>query len=149
MASTVIRLFILIAACGVLHVLGPTHRRFGETFYLSDLQYETLRLYLKWALALWAIIDFNALLNRWAENKWIWRNDTSGWHWRNEVAVVTGGSQGIGACVVKKLVSHGINCAVLDVVPLADTITQGVLLTPSRSLHKANTFRRPQTCPTL
>ncbi|KAH7093115.1 hypothetical protein FB567DRAFT_164058 [Paraphoma chrysanthemicola] len=119
-----LRLIILGAACAGLHVFGPAHVGLGKSVSLSEKSYQDLLWYLKGSLGLWAVLDFNALLNRWAENKWTWKKDTSEWDWRNEVAVITGGSQGIGAHVVKKLVALGINCAVLDVVPLTDTITQ-------------------------
>ena len=56
----------------------------------------------------------------------MWKNDKSAWRWTSEVAVVTGGSAGIGACVVKELVSHGIKVAVLDVGPLCELFTEGV-----------------------
>lgn len=80
---------------------------------------------LQWSLAAWAIVEANSVLNRWAENRWIWKDDKSNWDWPNEVAVVTGGSAGIGACVVKKLVSHSIKVAVLDVGPLSSQFTDG------------------------
>lgn len=82
---------------------------------------------LKWVLSLWALVELNWVLNRWATNRWSFKTDKSSWDWKREIAVVTGGSAGIGACVVKKLVSHGIKVAVLDVSPLSDVFTQGQL----------------------
>jgi 3-oxoacyl-ACP reductase-like protein len=73
----------------------------------------------------WIVVELNAVLNSWAENRWRWTNDKSNWNWRSEVAVVTGGSAGIGACVVKKLVLHGIKVAVLDIGPLSSQFTDG------------------------
>ncbi|KAH8730816.1 hypothetical protein GQ44DRAFT_672730 [Phaeosphaeriaceae sp. PMI808] len=107
-----IKCILLIIACMALHTSRPS------------LVNETLFWCLKWTLTLWTILDCNAVLNQWAENRWVWKNDTSQWDWKNEVAVVTGGSQGIGACVVKGMISHGIRCAVLDVVPLSDSFTE-------------------------
>lgn len=45
-----------------------------------------------------------------------WVNDT--YDWAKEIVVVTGGSDGIGAIVVKLLAEKGIKVAVLDVQPL-------------------------------
>jgi all-trans-retinol dehydrogenase (NAD+) len=123
-----IRCLMLIAACIALHRAGPSLLNLGDRLPLTWTQTETLQWYLQWSLALWAVYDFNSMLNRWAENRWSFQNDKSAWNWEKEIAVVTGGSQGIGACVVKKLAFHGINCAVLDVAPLSETFTTGVIL---------------------
>lgn len=48
--------------------------------------------------------------------------------------MVTGGSAGIGACVAKKLVSHGVKVAVLDVGPLSDSFTTGAYRVKCSSL---------------
>lgn len=120
------RCSILVVASLALHLASPALLRLGDSLPFPDTQHSSLLWYFKWGLTLWAIIDFNSVLNRWAENRWLWKNDTSAWDWKEEIAVVTGGSQGIGACVVKKLASHGINCAVLDIVPLSDIFTEGV-----------------------
>lgn len=45
-----------------------------------------------------------------------WTSDT--YDWSKEVVVVTGGSDGIGAIVVKLLAEKGIRVAVMDVQPL-------------------------------
>jgi all-trans-retinol dehydrogenase (NAD+) len=39
----------------------------------------------------------------------------AGWDWPNEIAVITGGSSGIGKCIVDRLLSSGLRVAVLDV----------------------------------
>ncbi|KAG6265702.1 hypothetical protein E4U47_006232 [Claviceps purpurea] len=47
-----------------------------------------------------------------------WRATAApGWDWPKEVAVVTGGCSGIGACIVRRLVERGVRVAVLDVQP--------------------------------
>jgi all-trans-retinol dehydrogenase (NAD+) len=106
--------------------LNPENLRSGGFLGLSTLQLCNFYWYLKWALPIWAIVDLNSVLNRWAENRWLWKTDKSIWDWKREVAVVTGGSAGIGACVVKKLASHGIRVAVLDVSPLSEGFTHGL-----------------------
>lgn len=121
------RCLTLAATCVGLQLVDPTS--FGISGGLPfGIQQLTLIQFLKWSLAAWAVVEFNAVLNSWAENRWKWQSDQGDWTWRNEVAVVTGGSAGIGGCVVKKLVSHGIKVAVLDVGPLSDQITDSKLL---------------------
>lgn len=122
-----IRCFILIAACVALHRAGPSLLDIGDSLPLTWTRIETIHRCLKWSLALWAVYDINSMLNRWAENRWSLKSDKIVWNWEKEIAVITGGSQGIGACVVKNLVSHGINCAVLDVAPLSKTFSNGVI----------------------
>jgi short-subunit dehydrogenase len=120
-----IRCVLLTLASLVLRVAKPEYFRFGGKLGLSSSQLVTLHWYLKWALPLCALLDFNSVLNRFAERRWIWKTDKSIWDWKREVAVVTGGSAGIGGCVVKKLTSHGIKVAVLDVSPLSEIFTKG------------------------
>jgi len=48
-----------------------------------------------------------------------WRlSAASNWSWTNEIAVVTGGSSGIGLSIVQRLTGMGIQVAVLDVQDL-------------------------------
>jgi all-trans-retinol dehydrogenase (NAD+) len=120
-----IRCLALIAASVVLHTSSLATSSLGASLPLSNLQAVASIWYLKWSLTCWAIYESNAVLNRWAENRWCWEHDASNWNWQTEIAVVTGGSQGIGACVVKRLVSYGVSCAVLDVAPLSTNFTAG------------------------
>jgi 3-oxoacyl-ACP reductase-like protein len=92
---------------------------------LSDDQRETLITALRWVLVLGLVQETNAWLNRLAENNWRFTNDKKTWNWTEEVAVVTGGSNGIGAAVVRELVSHGIKVAVLDIEPLSKDFQDG------------------------
>ncbi|KAF1845144.1 NAD(P)-binding protein [Cucurbitaria berberidis CBS 394.84] len=119
-----LRCLLLTASSIVLRIVDPENLPAGEIVSLSKNQLATLIWYLKWGLSLWAVVDLNSALNRWAANRWVWKIDKSVWNFQTEVAVVTGGSAGIGACVVKKLVSHGIKVAVLDVGPLSESFTQ-------------------------
>lgn len=77
---------------------------------------------LKWLFALGLVGKVNRWLSNWANRKWLRKDDKSAWDWKNEVAVVTGGSGGIGAFVVKGLVSKGVKVAVIDVLPLSDDL---------------------------
>jgi all-trans-retinol dehydrogenase (NAD+) len=119
------RCVALIAASFVLHTRSLAIISLGNSLPLSSLQTATFIWCLKWCLTCWAVYESNVVLNRWAENKWFWKHDASNWNWDKEIAVVTGGSQGIGACVVKRLVSYGVSCAVLDVAPLSASFTAG------------------------
>lgn len=109
---------LLCLASVILHITNPEWTDFG---HFSSLLYWCL----KWTLSLWALFELNWTLNRWADRRWSFTVDKSDWDWKREVAVVTGGSGGIGAGIVKKLVSHGIRVAVLDISPLSDVFTEG------------------------
>lgn len=63
----------------------------------------------------------NAALNGIAINSWRFSKG-SGWDWPSEVAVVTGGSSGIGKDMVKELVKLGVQVAVLDVQELPEDL---------------------------
>jgi hypothetical protein len=89
---------------------------------LSEVQLGSIRGFLKGFLILWLFHEVNAALSRWAENRWMWKHDTSVWRWQDEVAVVTGGSKGIGASIVQELVARQIKVAVLDIEPLSDDL---------------------------
>jgi NADPH:quinone reductase-like Zn-dependent oxidoreductase len=68
----------------------------------------------KWlqAFAIWAVADkVFRFLGRGVMNNWT--NDT--YNWSREIVVVTGGSDGIGACVVKLLSERKIKVVVLDI----------------------------------
>ncbi|CBX91637.1 hypothetical protein LEMA_P071450.1 [Plenodomus lingam JN3] len=98
------RLVLLTVASIAVRLIKPQSFRL-DGFSLTASSFTTLQWYLKWALPMWAVVDLNSALNRLAANRWGWKSDKSQWVWDKEVAVVTGGSGGIGACVVKRLVS--------------------------------------------
>ena len=65
----------------------------------------------------WAI---NRLLTKAAEDNWLLRSSVDEWQWENEVAVITGGSNGIGALITEGLAAKGVTVAVIDIAPLAE-----------------------------
>ena len=65
--------------------------------------------------------QLNAWLNTFALNHWRLSSDRTRWRWSEEIAVVTGGSGGIGALIVDKLASRRIRVIILDVQPPTGT----------------------------
>lgn len=92
---------------------NPLVRRFS-----SSVQIARLITSLKWLFALGLGRQVNSLLSTWARNRWQWKSDKVAWKWNEEVAVVTGGSNGIGALIAKGLAMKGIKVAVIDVQSL-------------------------------
>jgi hypothetical protein len=80
-------------------------------------------------LGLWNKV--NTFLNQGAANNWT--NDV--YDWRKEIVVVTGGSDGIGAIIVKLLAERGIKIANLDI---QEPKYVGTYPTPSLSLYQDN-----------
>ena len=87
---------------------------------------------LKWLFAVGLVRGVNLQLNKLSLNAWRFGDEKKRWDWSQEVAVVTGGSGGIGELVVKKLVRKGIKVAVLDVKPLPEGL-QGCMLLCSQA----------------
>ncbi|KAH6879518.1 hypothetical protein B0T10DRAFT_582952 [Thelonectria olida] len=77
----------------------------------------TAKTVLRALLGLGILRQVNQLLNTMAANSWRLRA-SKGWSWPDEIAVVTGGSSGIGQSVVKKLVALNIRVAVFDLQDL-------------------------------
>ncbi|EKG15760.1 Short-chain dehydrogenase/reductase SDR [Macrophomina phaseolina MS6] len=91
---------------------------------------------LSWILALLSALSCLLLVNRklsaLAHNKWLWdpktdpfmrfAGEAKKWNWPQEVAVITGGSDGIGSYVAEGLASHGVRVAVLDIQPPTERI---------------------------
>ncbi|KAF2791264.1 NAD(P)-binding protein [Melanomma pulvis-pyrius CBS 109.77] len=114
-----IRAFVFATAFLVLQAFLPLRL---PSLPFSEEQHVRVFTILKWLLAACFLREANAILSRWAENRWLWKDDKSAWQWTNELAVVTGGSKGIGASVVERLVSYGIKVAVLDLEPLSEEL---------------------------
>ncbi|KAF5667216.1 short-chain dehydrogenase reductase [Fusarium heterosporum] len=74
------------------------------------------KIMLVW-LGLGVVRAINRFLNTMAHNSWRMRA-TRDWDWKSEIAVVTGGSSGIGLNMVQKLSAMGIRVAVFDVQDL-------------------------------
>lgn len=79
---------------------------------------DSLIYVLKWLVGIGVARNLNAILNSAALNNGKFFGDKSRWNWSKEVAVVTGGSSGIGAGIVKELAKKGVKVAVLDMSPL-------------------------------
>jgi hypothetical protein len=80
---------------------------------------------LKWLLAIGVVLQGNNLLSLWARNNWLFKTGEKQWIWPDEIAVVTGGSGGIGALIVTGLAHKGVKVAVFDMQPLPDELKGG------------------------
>lgn len=120
---------LLLTSPGLLPILP-----FPALVPFSKDQHGPLEPLLCCVLAFWLLHELNAALNQWAENRWMLKRDSGVWQWQNELAVVTGGSSGIGAMVVRELVARGIKVVVLDVEPLADEFRNGRSIETSGSV---------------
>jgi hypothetical protein len=103
--------------------LGPDRLRDPVIRLLASrsISIQKAREILKALLKLGLFLEGNNLLNAWARNNWRIRNKEK-WDWPNEVAVVTGGSGGIGALVVEGLAKKGVKVAVLDLLDLPERV---------------------------
>ncbi|KAF9701906.1 hypothetical protein EKO04_000218 [Ascochyta lentis] len=112
----------------LLYILtsGPASLRTRLTSRIAPLRdprrHATIIRALKWLLALGVVRSLNRSLNRLALNNYRLRPESARWNWEQEVAVVTGGSSGIGALIVQKLVNHGVKVAVLDIQELPTSL---------------------------
>jgi NAD(P)-dependent dehydrogenase (short-subunit alcohol dehydrogenase family) len=80
----------------------------------SNFDLSTATTVLRVVFALSIVRRLNGALNTMAANSWR-LTAGKGWDWPNEIAVVTGGSSGIGKDLVEKLVALGVRVAVLDI----------------------------------
>lgn len=82
---------------------------------LARLPYDesTVKTALQVLLGLGVVRNVNSKLNDLAQNNWRW-GAAPGWDWPKEIAIVTGGSSGIGLGIVERFAAKGIKVAVLD-----------------------------------
>ncbi|KAI1359096.1 hypothetical protein F5Y08DRAFT_91847 [Xylaria arbuscula] len=86
----------------------------GLQWLLPNLNLSTIVTALRILFAVSVVRRLNRALNTIAANSWRLM-PSKDWDWPNEIAVVTGGSSGIGKLVVEKLVAQGLRVAVLDI----------------------------------
>ncbi|KAK5139899.1 hypothetical protein LTR04_003279 [Oleoguttula sp. CCFEE 6159] len=82
---------------------------------LSATNIRRLRTTLKWLFAIGIGQTLNRALDDLSLNNWNPTNQAV-WNWSQEIAVVTGGSNGIGALVCDRLAAKGVKVVILDVV---------------------------------
>ncbi|KAK0649536.1 hypothetical protein B0T16DRAFT_456944 [Cercophora newfieldiana] len=72
------------------------------------------------------LISFNNWLNKWTSNNWT-PTKRGEWDWTREIVVVTGGSSGVGASVVQKLLTRNpsTTIVIVDFAPLSWTPPAG------------------------
>jgi all-trans-retinol dehydrogenase (NAD+) len=132
--SSLTRITTTASAC-LLYILtlGPDRLRNPAIRLLAErnISITNAKEILKKLLEIGLFLEGNNLLNIWAKNNWRISNKEK-WNWPDEVAVVTGGSGGIGVLVVEGLAKKGVKVAVLDVMGLPERVV-GCMLNQSRS----------------
>ncbi|KAI1432486.1 hypothetical protein GGR50DRAFT_688913 [Xylaria sp. CBS 124048] len=87
-----------------------------------DLGVASTALRVVFGLALVRVV--NRVLNVAANNSWR-LTVGKGWEWSKEIAVVTGGSSGIGKLLAERLASEGVRVAVLDIQGIPKSMEDG------------------------
>jgi hypothetical protein len=122
--TSLTRLTTTASAC-LLYILtlGPARLRDPAIRLLAgkNISIQKAKEILKTLLKIGIFLESNNLLNIWARNNWRITNKEK-WDWPNEVAVVTGGSGGIGVLVVEGLAKKGVRVAVLDLLDLPEKV---------------------------
>lgn len=80
-----------------------------------EIKPEFLVSVLKALTAVGVLGRINGWLNQWALNNWQIGNTGRPWIWKDEVAVITGGSGGIASEVIRRLAPTGMKIAVFDI----------------------------------
>ncbi|EJT45954.1 dehydrogenase/reductase SDR family member 8 precursor [Trichosporon asahii var. asahii CBS 2479] len=83
---------------------------------LAHIPYDesTIKLALQILFGVGLVRNVNSKLSELAQNNWRW-GPAPGWNWPQEIAIVTGGSSGIGLGITERFAAKGIKVAVLDV----------------------------------
>ena len=93
----------------------------------SSIDFTTITFILQILLALGIIRQLNETLSIMARNSWRLQ-PAKGWEWSKEIAIVTGGSSGIGKDITLKFAALGIRTAVLDIQELHDDMKNNDLI---------------------
>ncbi|KAL2130255.1 hypothetical protein VTI74DRAFT_6694 [Chaetomium olivicolor] len=103
----------------VRHIIASIAKNLPEQVATSlpSLPHATAITALRVLVALGLLRTVNRALNTIASNSWR-LGAAKGWYWPNEIAVVTGGSSGIGKAIVERLVALGVRVAVFDIQEL-------------------------------
>ncbi|KAK0384679.1 hypothetical protein NLU13_8765 [Sarocladium strictum] len=110
------------SARGLLEIISQRLATLGlSSTTFPDKQRFTLALRVLFGVSLVRFV--NKKLGSIAANAWRLRTP-DGWEWRNEVAVVTGGSGGIGGKITERLAKLGVKVAVLDLTELPQALQQ-------------------------
>lgn len=120
---------------------GPDQIRIPILVGLSklpiDIDTEKVVSVLKWLFAIGAIGKINTWLNELALNHWRLFANKKAWNWNKELAVVTGGSSGIGKVIVEGLDNAGVKVAVIDIQPLPKDLEKSESVKISRESIKS------------
>lgn len=112
--------FSLGTALGLIGLLrnGPHNLREPLLRLLKIYSQPDLAVFVRklvWVAGIAGVLKTNRFLNHLARNNWSFPSNET-WNWPEEVAVVTGGSGGIGGQIVKGLAEKGVQVAVVDLV---------------------------------
>ncbi|KAI0903407.1 NAD(P)-binding protein [Ustulina deusta] len=140
----------------VRDVLNLASRLPGLHGQPPNLRLGTATTALRVLFALSVVRRLNRALNAMAANSWH-LTASKGWDWPNEIAVVTGGSSGIGKLMVEKLAALGVRVAVLDIQDLPESMEKNTRIrffrcdvTSSESVAEAaNAVRRELGHPSI
>jgi hypothetical protein len=105
-----------------LTAIITSHPAFEATTRYTAMTLDALEILPKGSFAL-VSLALAWYLNRWANDRALNNNSPAKFDWNKEIVVVTEGSSGIGAEIVKSLATRDITVVVLDVLPL--TYTKG------------------------
>ncbi|KAI9157985.1 Dehydrogenase RED2 [Paramyrothecium foliicola] len=92
---------------------GPSSTSQGAIF-LQNAENSNVWVALCWFLVVATLYQINSTLNYFSHNSWAIKNSRQ-WDWPKEIAVITGGSGGIGTAIIEELLALGVQVAVLDI----------------------------------